>query len=122
MSNSINQIDPHLKLKVLQLQRHSFNNIHAAAFQKDKEKILNYVLENLNCFHEQYDIDWDDMEENYFFHWDISHDPVIPYILGYSQKEYEETKKLSGKHLITIHYRWHRVEKEQWNLCLFGSF
>lgn len=60
------------------------------------------------------------MEENYLFHWDISMDPVIPYILGYSIENYRNAINVSQRHLITIHYRRHQVEGEGWNLCLFG--
>jgi hypothetical protein len=122
MSNLINQINPHFKLKIMQLARNRFSVIYAAAFQKEEEKIINYFLDNLSCFNEQYDIDWDETEENYFFHWDISHDPVIPYILGFSQEQYEYAIKLNQKHLMTIHYRRHREEKDEWGLCLFGCF
>lgn len=83
-------IEDHYYRKILKLTKQDFldgGGIHIHAYFKEYDQLLfNYIMDNLHQFHEQDDYgSCGEMEQNIFL-WDVTNDPVIPYLVGLTPK------------------------------------
>ncbi|MBT2641738.1 hypothetical protein J7I80_05845 [Bacillus sp. ISL-41] len=114
-----NSIDYRMRQKIIGLKYDDLSGFQSHEFFGNDGKLLNYVLDNLNCFHSHYEVDVDEFEENHLFYWEVIDDPIIPYIIGITPEFYRKTVIQNQKGYITLHYYWNADGIERWYLHFF---
>lgn len=86
-------IEDYYYLKILKLTKQNFvdgGGIHIHASFKDYDQLIfNYIMDNLHQFHGQDDYDSCEMLDQNIFYWDVTNDPLIPYLVGLTPKTFK---------------------------------
>lgn len=117
---------PEFYKKILLLSKHELINtsyIHED-LQSHFESVLNYILDNLHCFNITDFSDIDVEVEFNVFIWDVTNDPVLPYLLGLTPKTFkayfESIHGPINSIIIRLFYEDYFLEnKEIWRMNIF---
>lgn len=116
----ISNIELHLTEKIKSLTYTDLDAVNTYMYSDREDLFLLYILDNLDQFHEQVDMEKGGYFESYFFYWDISKDTVLPYLAGEWPHTFHKSVRDSGRKYISLCLDIYR-DTYSWTLFIFSQ-
>lgn len=111
--------------KIVRLTKDKIDFFILEDFLDYMDPLVNYIVDNLHCFNIYEFSDLDPCQfELHSFLWNITNDPVIPYLLGLNTKSYKPLLETIADHpirniYIRLFFEEHFYEnKEKWSMTI----
>lgn len=111
-------IELHLAEKIKSLTYTDLDAVNTYLYTDREDLFLLYILDNLDQFHEQVDMEKGGYFESYFFYWDISKDTVLPYLAGEWPHDFHKSVRDSDRKYISLCLDIYR-DTYSWTLFVF---